>query len=157
MAGIVSRMESIPNFLEVAQRRPSTPLIRHGKEFWQQAVRDQETSGLSLSQFCLERGFAKATFFQWRKVLKQQAHCALPASRPETQSLPGFLAVPLGSVQTSGATAPAPLATRSDAEHHSNDAKIAIKLGGVDVVLSGHYADRVMRIITERLSSGGFR
>ncbi|MDT7520704.1 hypothetical protein RAE19_18830 [Rhodoferax sp. TBRC 17660] len=55
-------MQPIPNFFEVAQRRPSTPLIRHGKEFWQQAVRDQETSGLSLSQFCLERGFAKATF-----------------------------------------------------------------------------------------------
>jgi hypothetical protein len=150
-------MESIPTFLEVTQRRPSAPLIRHGKEFWQQAVRDQETSGLSLSQFCLERGFAKATFFQWRKALKQQAQSTLPASRPETQSLPGFLAVPLGSVQTSGATAPAPHATRSDAEHHCNDAKIAIKLGGVDVVLSGHYADRVMRIITERLSSGGFR
>ena len=150
-------MQPIPNFLEVAQRRPSAPLIRHGKEFWPQAVRDHETSGLSLSQFCLERGFAKATFFQWRKALKQQAQSALPASRPETQSLPGFLAVPLGSVQTSGATAPAPLATRSDTEHHGNDAKIAIKLGGVDVVLSGHYADRVMRIITERLSSGGFR
>ncbi len=150
-------MEPIPNFLEVARRRPSAPLIRHGKEFWPQAVRDHETSGLSLSQFCLERGFAKATFFQWRKALKQQAQSALSASRPETQSLPGFLAVPLGSVQTSGATAPAPLATRSDAERHCNDAKVAIKLGGVDVVLSGHYADRVMRIITERLSSGGFR
>lgn len=61
-------MEPIPNFLEVTRRRPSAPLIRHGKEFWQQAVRDQETSGLSLSQFCLERGLAKATFFQWRKA-----------------------------------------------------------------------------------------
>jgi len=89
-------MEPIPNFLEVAQRRCSAPLIRHGKEFWQQAVRDQETSGLSLSQFCQERGLAKATFFQWRKVLKQQAQWGLPAPHLETQSLPGFLAVPLG-------------------------------------------------------------
>ncbi|MDO8449782.1 MAG: hypothetical protein Q7T10_13370 [Rhodoferax sp.] len=46
---------------------------------------------------------------------------------------------------------------RSDVEHHCSDAKMAIKLGGVDVVLIGHYADRVMRIITERLSGGGFR
>lgn len=157
MAGIVSRMESIPNFLEVAQRRPSAPLIRHGKEFWQQAVRDQETSGLSLSQFCLERGLAKATFFQWRKVLKQQASNGLLASRPATQSLPGFLAVPMGPTHTSTANQSPQVSIRSDAEHQCNDAKIAIKLGGVDVVLSGHYADRVMRIITERLSSGGFR
>lgn len=157
IAGIVSRMEPIPNFLEVAQRRASAPLIRHGKEFWQQAVHDHETSGLSLSQFCLERGFAKATFFQWRKALKQQTQCGLPAQQPETQSLPGFLAVPLGSIQTGPATQSPQVCTRSDAEHHCNDAKIAIKLGGVDVVLSGHYADRVMRIITERLSSGGFR
>ena len=150
-------MESIPNFLEVARRRPSTPLIRHGKEFWQQAVRDQETSGLSLSQFCLERGLAKATFFQWRKALKQQTQCGLPAQQPETQSLPGFLAVPLGPTHTSTATQSPQVSTRSDTEQHGGDAKIAIKLGGVDVVLSGHYADRVMRIITERLSSGGFR
>jgi hypothetical protein len=150
-------MESIPNFLEVAQRRPSPPLIRHGKEFWQQAVRDQETSGLSLSQFCLARGLAKATFFQWHKALKQQTQCELPAQQPQTPSLPGFLAVPSGSMQTSAPTQSPAFSTRSDTEHHGNDAKIAIKLGGVDVVISGHYADRVMRIITERLSSGGFR
>jgi len=150
-------MEPIPNFLEVAQRRRSAPLIRHGKEFWQQVVRDHETSGLSLSQFCLERGFAKATFFQWRKVLKQQTQCALPAPQPETQSLPGFLAVPLAPTQTSPATQSLQAPTRSDAEHHGSEAKISIKLGGVDVVLSGHFADRIMRIITERLSGGGFR
>jgi transposase-like protein len=150
-------MEPIPNFLEVTQRRPSAPLIRHGKEFWQQAVRDHETSGLSLNQFCLERGLAKATFFHWRKVLKQQTQCGLPAPQPHTQSLPGFLAVPLGSTQISAATASPQAATRSDIEHHCSEAKISIKLGSVDVVLSGHYADRVMRIITERLSSGCFR
>ena len=157
IAGIVSRMEPIPNFLEVAHRRARAPLIRHGKEFWQQAVRDQETSGLSLSQFCLERGLAKATFFQWRKALKQQTQSALSAPQPEAQSLPGFLAVPLESMQTSPPTQSPQVSTRYDAEHHGGDAKISIKLGGVDVVLSGHYADRVMRIITERLSSGGFR
>ncbi|MBC7619624.1 MAG: hypothetical protein H7293_11700 [Candidatus Saccharibacteria bacterium] len=108
-------MKQIPNFLEVAQRRRSAPLIRHGKEFWQEAVRDQETSGLSLSKFCLERGLAKATFFQWLKMLKQQTPCGLPSHRPETQSLPGFLAVPLGSIQTSAATAPPQLPTRIDA------------------------------------------
>lgn len=150
-------MQPIPNFLEVTQRRPSAPLIRHGKEFWQQAVRDQETSGLSLSQFCLERGLAKATFFQWRKALKQQAQNGLPAQQPETQSLPGFLAVPLGPTHTSSATQSPQVSPRGDAEHHCNDARISLKLGGVDVVLNGHYADRVMRIITERLSGGGFR
>jgi hypothetical protein len=150
-------MESIPNFLEVAQRRPSAPLIRHGKDFWQQAVLDQEASSLSRSQFCLERGLAKATFFKWRKALKQQTLCALPAYHPQAQSLPGFLAVPLGSTQTSAATQSPQTSTRVDTEHHGNDARTAIKLGGVDVVLSGHYAERVMRIITERLSSGGFR
>ncbi len=150
-------MKPIPNFLEVAQRRTSAPLVRHGKEFWQQAVRDHETSGLSLSQFCLQRGLAKATFFHWRKALKRPPQSGLSAQQPETQSLPGFLAVPLGPTHTGATTQSPHVAPRSDAEHHSNDAKIAIKLGGVDVVLGGHYADRVMRIITERLSSGGFR
>jgi transposase-like protein len=150
-------MEPIPSFLEVARRRPSAPLIRHGKEFWQQAIRDHETSGLSLNQFCLERGLAKATFFQWRKALKQQAQNGLLASRPETQSLPGFLAVPLGPTQTSAATESLQATTRSDTEHHGSEARISIRLGSVDVVLNGHYADRVMRIITERLSTGGFR
>ncbi len=74
-------MEPIPNFLEVARRRASAPLIRHGKEFWQQAVSEYETSGLSLSQFCLERGLAKATFFKWRNVLKRQTQCGLPWQR----------------------------------------------------------------------------
>jgi transposase-like protein len=149
-------MELIPNFLEVAQRRPSAPLIRHSKEFWQQAVHDHETSGLSLSQFCLERGLAKATFFKWRNAFKQQMQSALSAPQPVTQSLSGFLAVPLGSVQTSAATAAPQSSTRRDNEQQGGDAKMAIKLGGVDVVLTGHYADRVMRIITERLN-GGFR
>ncbi|MDD5334158.1 MAG: hypothetical protein PHS32_10455 [Rhodoferax sp.] len=151
-------MESIPNFLTVTQRRCSAPLIRHGKEFWQQVLHDHEISGLSPSQFCLERGLAKATFFKWRKVLKGQSQSGSPASHLETQSLPGFLAVPLGLTQSSPSNSKqrqAPM--RSDAELHCDDAKMAIKLGGVDVVLSGHYADRVMRIITERLSGGGFR
>jgi len=112
---------------------------------------------MSLSQFCLERRLAKATFFKWRKALKQQTQCGLPAQRLETQLLPGFLAVPLGSMQTSAANQFPPFSTRSDTEHYGNDAKISIKLGGVDVVLCGQYADRVMRIITERLSSGGFQ
>ena len=150
-------MEQIPNFLEVAHRRPCAPLIRRGKEFWQQAMRDHEISDLSLSQFCLERGLAKATFFKWRNVLKQQAPIGLPMPRLDTLSLPGFLAVPLGATQTSPATQSPQVCTRSDTEQHGGDAKISIKLGGVDVVLNGHYADRVMRIITERLSSGGFR
>lgn len=150
-------MEPIPNFLEIAQRGPSAPLIRHGKEFWQQVLRDHEISALSPSQFCLQRGLAKATFFKWRKVLKQQTQCKLPALQPEAQSLPGFLAVPLGPTQTGAAIQPPQVSTQSDAEHHGGDARMSIKLGGVDVVLSGHYADRVMRIITERLSSGGFR
>ena len=42
--------------------------------------------------------------------------------------------MPLGSIKTSAVTAPPQLPTRSDAELHANDAKIAIKLGGVDVV-----------------------
>jgi transposase-like protein len=150
-------MEPIPNFLEVAQRRYSAPLIRHGKEFWQQAVHDHEISGLSPSQFCLERGLAKATFFKWRKVLKQQLSGEFLTPHLQTQSLPGFLSVPLGLTQTSSATQSPQVSTRSDTEPHGSDARMSLKLGGVDVSLSGHYADRVMRIITERLSSGGFR
>lgn len=120
-------MEPIPNFLTITQRRCSAPLIRHGKEFWQKALHEHEISGLSPSQFCLERGLAKATFFKWRKVLKGQLQSALPASHLETQSLPGFLAVPLGSTQTSPTNSQQrQVPMRSDAEHHCNDAKMAI-------------------------------
>ncbi len=150
-------MEQIPNFLTVTQRRRGVPLIRHGQAFWQQVLHDHEISGLSPSQFCLGRGLAKATFFKWRKVLKERSQGGSPGSHLETQSLPGFLAVPLRPTQTSPANQSPQLCTRSDADHHGGEAKISLKLGGVDVVLSGHYADRVMRIITERLSSGGFR
>ena len=161
IAGILSRMEPTPDFLEVAQRRNSAALIRHDQEFWQQALREHESSGLSLSQFCLERGLAKATFFKWRKVFKQQLHSSLPAPhldiQSEIQSLPGFLAVPLSATLTRPANELPQFSTRTDAEHHCRDAKLSIKLGGVDVSLTGHYDDRVMRIITERLSGGGFR
>jgi transposase-like protein len=161
IAGILSRMEPTPNFLEVAQRSNSAPLTRHGQEFWRQAVRDHESSGLSLSQFCLERGLAKATFFKWRTVLRQQLYSSLPTPHQEVQSeiqsLPGFLAVPLSATPTSPAKESPQFSARTDAEHQYRDAKLSIKLGGVDVALTGHYADRVMRIITERLSGGGFR
>ena len=54
------------------------------------------------------------------------------------------------------ATNPAMPANTHPRPSASSDEELVVT-GGVDVLLSGHYADRVMRIITERLSSGGFR
>ena len=63
-------------------------LPRHGEDFWRQAISDWERSGLSLSKFCEQSGLAKATFFKWRKVLRERT--GLPAPDP-LYAVGGFL------------------------------------------------------------------
>ena len=46
-------------------------LSRH--EFWRQAVVRQLSSGLSIHRFCVKEGLATATFFTWKRRLRQEA------------------------------------------------------------------------------------
>jgi transposase-like protein len=47
--------------------RTITPSARHKK--WQELIRQQEQSKLSVSAFCRERGFSDQAFYNWRKKL----------------------------------------------------------------------------------------
>lgn len=48
-------------------------MTRHGNSeretFWQGVIREQESSGLSISAFCRKRGVSEASFFSWRRRL----------------------------------------------------------------------------------------
>ena len=39
------------------------------EEYWQGVLRQQESSGLSISAFCREREVAEGSFFYWRRKL----------------------------------------------------------------------------------------
>ena len=41
------------------------------REFWQQVVAQQRTSGLSINRFCAQEGLATATFYLWKRRLEQ--------------------------------------------------------------------------------------
>ena len=36
---------------------------------WREVIRRQQSSGLSIAQFCRQEGLAQATFYNWRKKL----------------------------------------------------------------------------------------
>ena len=38
---------------------------------WRERIADQERSGLSVKQFCKERGLAECSFYAWRKRLRE--------------------------------------------------------------------------------------
>ena len=55
---------------------------------WRERIAEQERSGLSVKQFCKERGLTEYSFYAWRKRLreKQPVRFALaerPGQRPE--------------------------------------------------------------------------
>ena len=42
------------------------------QEFWRQVVARQRKSGLSIHRFCTQEGLAAATFFVWKRRLRQE-------------------------------------------------------------------------------------
>ena len=55
-----------------------------GKErFWREKVPEAEASGLSIREFCRERGLKEAQFYAWRRELKMR--------EIEEQRKPGFV------------------------------------------------------------------
>lgn len=146
-----------PHFLTDAPPRRVGRLPRHGEAFWRQVILDCELSGLSAGKFCEQRGLAKATFFKWRKVLRLQSNQV--SSQCESHAVGSFLqiaAVTHPSSLPSEATLhdKPDLTTGANRNTHEN---VALTICGVDFRLTGQYAERVMRIITQRLSAGAFR
>jgi transposase-like protein len=62
------------------------------RKLWRHWVAQQETSGQSVSAFCREQGLSEATFYAWRRRLRNQntpVRFALVETRPaETTVLP---------------------------------------------------------------------
>lgn len=103
--------------------------------------------------FCQQNGLAKATFFKWRKVLRERGPLPAPS---QLNAVGGFLQI--------AATASAPALRRpSPASEHLGiaaarvDDCLSVSLGGLDIKLTGQYAERIMRILTQRLGAGAFR
>ena len=43
------------------------------REYWREIVCQQEQSGLSVHEFCKQRGVTEASFYNWRKQLRSKA------------------------------------------------------------------------------------
>lgn len=90
---------------------PTAPAAR--EQFWRQAVAAFELSGLSVREFCRQRGLHEKRFYTWRKTLglsPVDAHPAAPVSG--TRPVPGFVPVRLVADTTAEVTLPNGLTVR---------------------------------------------
>jgi hypothetical protein len=67
---------------------------------WRERIAEQERSGLSVKQFCQERGFSAWSFYDWRKRLREspapvrfplverRSGSTKPATAPMSKSYP---------------------------------------------------------------------
>ena len=46
---------------------------RPGPEEWRQIIDGQQTSGLTVAAYCLERGITQGTFYTWKRRLRSPA------------------------------------------------------------------------------------
>lgn len=53
-------------------------------EYWQEVLREQASSGLSISAFCRGRHVAEGSFFYWRRKLTQRQTHSKPANGEKT-------------------------------------------------------------------------
>lgn len=42
------------------------------RQRWQRLIDEQTGSGLSIAEFCRQKGVAEASFYQWRKKLRER-------------------------------------------------------------------------------------
>src|SRR5215469_18674761 len=50
----------------VEEKRSASP-----RDQWRERIAEQERSGVSIKQFCTERGFSAWCFYSWRKRLRE--------------------------------------------------------------------------------------
>jgi len=46
--------------------------IKERKAYWRERIAEHERSGMSVQQFCKERGVTEQSFYVWRKRLRKQ-------------------------------------------------------------------------------------
>ena len=52
---------------------PNTDIRRPRHEQWQELITQHEQSGLTVQAFCAQQGVTAASFYQWRKQLRDKA------------------------------------------------------------------------------------
>lgn len=52
---------------------PNNEKRRLRSEYWRELITEQEQSGLTVHAFCLQQGVTEASFYNWRKQLRNNA------------------------------------------------------------------------------------
>lgn len=75
------------------------------REHWQQVIQRQQASGLPIQRFCQREHLAAATFFDWKRKIRQE-QAASPAFTPATVNFApvrivpdASAAMPVGSIE----------------------------------------------------------
>jgi hypothetical protein len=55
----------------------SSPPRSSKERFWRRMVRQWDNSGLSVRDFCAERGLAEASFYAWRRTITERDAAAV--------------------------------------------------------------------------------
>ena len=107
------------------------PRVRRGAEGWKDLIAAHRASGQSVLAFCAEHGIARSTFGKWRRTL-----AATPDKARSTAAEKRFLSVPIRSPATPAGDARA----------------VEVRLGSVQVRLSGSAATEVLDVIIARIT-----
>jgi transposase-like protein len=64
--------------------------VEERSAYWRERITEQERSGMSVQQFCKEKGITEQSFYVWRKRLRKQepARFALVETGPARQHAP---------------------------------------------------------------------
>jgi hypothetical protein len=82
-------------------------------QWWREVLGEQEVSGLSVRQFCGERGLALSQFYYWRRRLAEASTMPpLVEACPEAGRTPAFVELGLGA--SAAARVSSPLEIRLD-------------------------------------------
>src|SRR5438270_3959322 len=93
-----------PHVLEVPPMPHGKPRDPGKEQRWRQLIGQWQRSGLTVRAFCQRQGVAVASFYAWRRTLRQRNSSACPTRRPVT-----FLPVHVRPDGSDGGDAPPPL------------------------------------------------
>ena len=89
---------------------PTTPPDR--EQFWRETLAAFPASGLSVREFCRQRGLHEKRFYTWRKALGLSPATARPTTPSHAPPVPGFVPVRLVADTTAEVTLPNGLTVR---------------------------------------------
>ena len=107
------------------------------KEQWKQLILEHQASGLSINNWCQQRGFKRTTYFYWLRRIRQEACQTLP----DSQAI-----APVPFVQIGAETAPNTVSNPlTEAKAISSVVAIRIQLKGADITIPDGTNPRTIR------------